>query len=311
MTPDELSELTRRLAEPFDPSEVKHKAQTVKGNRALAVAFVDARVIQDRLDEVLGVMGWQDSYECLADGSVVCRLKVRLPGGEWITKEDVGGQSEQPDEGDRRKAAFSDALKRAAVKFGLGRYLYRLPLQWVDYDPQKRQFTRTPQLPAWALPDRKAVPTPPEPARKPSPAPAPAANGNGGRNGGHAAQSVLQRVEAFEAKLLAGGLCAAGECMDHVHRQLSPKYGDAMSGWPAEAADEAREACLAFRAALEAPADPADVARVAAELARTGEGWGRVCTAFGWQGKSRANLTGAEARAVLARLREHPGKAEG
>jgi hypothetical protein len=40
---------------------------------------------------------------------------------------DVGGPSEQPDEGDRVKAAFSDALKRAAVKFGIGRYLYRLP----------------------------------------------------------------------------------------------------------------------------------------------------------------------------------------
>ena len=104
---------------------MKFKPQHVTGNRALVVPFVDARVIQDRLDEVLGVMGWQDSYECLPDGSVVCRLR-HPPGREWITKEDVGGQSEQPDEGDRRKAAFSDALKRAAVKFGIGRYLYRL-----------------------------------------------------------------------------------------------------------------------------------------------------------------------------------------
>src|SRR5262249_27826717 len=127
------------------------KPQTVSGNRALAVPFVDARVIQDRLDDVLGVMGWQDSYECLPDGAVVCRLRIRL-GAEWITKEDVGGQSEQPDEGDRRKAAFSDALKRAAVEVGLGRYLYRLEPQWVDYDRQKRQFVRPPALPASALP---------------------------------------------------------------------------------------------------------------------------------------------------------------
>src|SRR5262249_14174357 len=60
---------------------------------------------------------------------------------------DVGGQSEQPDGGDRLKAAFSDALKRAAVKFGIGRYLYRLPSQWVDYDDKKRRFVRQPQLP--------------------------------------------------------------------------------------------------------------------------------------------------------------------
>src|SRR5262245_49368076 len=141
----EVNAITQKLAAPFAPAEVRWKPQTVTGNRALAVAFVDARVIQDRLDDVLGVMGWQDSYECLPDGSVVCRLKIRL-GDEWITKEDVGGQSEQPDEGDRRKAAFSDALKRAAVKFGIGRYLYRQKPMWVDYDPQKRQFVRMPVL---------------------------------------------------------------------------------------------------------------------------------------------------------------------
>ena len=48
---------------------------------------------------------------------------------------DVGAPSEQPDGGDRLKAAFSDALKRAAVKFGIGRYLYRLPQQWVRLRP--------------------------------------------------------------------------------------------------------------------------------------------------------------------------------
>src|SRR5258708_27450649 len=146
----DVNAIAQALAAPFEATEVKFKPQTVSGNRALAVPFGDARVIQDRLDDVLGVMGWQDSYECLPDGSVVCRLKIRL-GDEWITKEDVGGPSEQPDEGDRRKAAFSDALKRAAVKFGIGRYLYRLPNQWVDYDPHKRQFLQTPVLRAHGL----------------------------------------------------------------------------------------------------------------------------------------------------------------
>src|SRR6185437_5300112 len=153
-----VDELTEALASPFDPREVKFKPAVVSGNRALALAYVDARVIQDRLDVVLGVAGWQDEYECLPDGSVVCRLRLRL-GEEWITKMDVGGPSEQPDGGDRRKAAFSDALKRAAVKFGVGRYLYRLPSQWVDYDPHKRQFGQTPTLPDWALPGKKPAPT--------------------------------------------------------------------------------------------------------------------------------------------------------
>lgn len=158
-------ELTAKLAEPFDPSEIKWKAQVVRGNRAMAVPYVDARVVEDRLDAVFGVDGWQDTYTVLDNHSVVCTLRVRV-GQEWIAKTDVGSQSEQPDEGDRLKAAFSDALKRAAVKLGIGRYLYRLGHQWVDYDPQTRQFKGTPRLPDSALPKGKGkAPAKPEPSK--------------------------------------------------------------------------------------------------------------------------------------------------
>ncbi len=141
------SEIASKLAEPFSADEIKWKPAVVSGNRALALAYVDARVIQDRLDEVMGVTGWQDDYEVLQDGSVLCRLRLKIES-EWLTKVDVGGPSEQPDGGDRLKAAFSDALKRAATKWGIGRFLYRLPQQWVDYDSQKRQFSKRPTLPA-------------------------------------------------------------------------------------------------------------------------------------------------------------------
>ncbi len=146
-----VSALTERLAEPFPPSEVKWKAQVVRGNRALTVAYVDARCVEDRLDAIFGVDGWQDAYTVLPNNSVVCKLRVKV-GTEWIEKSDVGSQSDQPDEGDRLKSAFSDALKRAAVKLGIGRYLYRLPQQWVDYDTQTRQIKATPKLPDWAQP---------------------------------------------------------------------------------------------------------------------------------------------------------------
>src|SRR5437773_2635402 len=159
--PPEVDAIMDALSAPFERAEVKFKPGVVSGNRALALPFVDARVIQDRLDDVLGVTGWQDEYEVLADGSVTCRLRLRL-GGEWITKMDVGGPSEQPDEGDRRKAAFSDALKRAAVKFGLGRYLYQQEAQWCDYDAQKKKFTKPPRLPASAQPSK--APTQKQPA---------------------------------------------------------------------------------------------------------------------------------------------------
>lgn len=148
-----------QLAEPFDPSEVKFKPGATSGNRALALAYVDARVIQDRLDDVCGPGGWCDKYTLWESGVVRCRLSI-CPGEglPWITKEDVGGESEQKDAGDRAKAAVSDALKRAAVKFKIGRYLYRLPQVWADYDPQKKQFVKTPALPEWALPGKKTPP---------------------------------------------------------------------------------------------------------------------------------------------------------
>jgi hypothetical protein len=219
----EEKDLAQALAAPFEPGEVKWKAQVVSGNRALAVAFVDARVIQDRLDDVLGVMGWQDSYECLPDGAVVCRLRIRL-GDEWITKMDVGGQSEQPDEGDRRKAAFSDALKRAAVKFGIGRYLYRLDPQWVDYDPQKKRITGTPRLPAEALPPAPSAPLPEKPRRaekRPARgAAAPVEQAPRETKGSKAAPAngaeLQRRLRDYDERLAKQGLCRLGELVQHV-----------------------------------------------------------------------------------------------
>lgn len=139
----ESERIAEALAEPFDPQDVKFKPQRVKGNEAMVVAYVDARAVQNRLDTVLGVIGWQDSYELLPDGSVKCELAINFGTEQmpnWIKKSDVGGQSEQPDGGDRMKSAFSDALKRAAVKFGCGRFLYTLGFVWWPYDPVKKEL---------------------------------------------------------------------------------------------------------------------------------------------------------------------------
>ncbi len=152
----DAKQLSHALTAPFPLDAVHFKPLSVKGNRALAAAFIDARAVMQRLDCVFGVGGWKDAYQLVAGGSVVCTLSVKVDG-EWVQKTDVGSPSEQPDDGDKVKAAFSDALKRAAIKLGIGRYLYRLPSQWVDYDPLKRQFVRPPQLPAWALPPAKSV----------------------------------------------------------------------------------------------------------------------------------------------------------
>jgi hypothetical protein len=247
-----VAELTNALAEPFDPSVVRFKPAVVTGNRALALAYVDARVIQDRLDDVLGVDGWQDEYECLADGSVVCKLRLRM-GSEWITKMDVGGPSEQPDGGDRLKAAFSDALKRAAVKFGVGRYLYRLPSQWLDYDPQRRQFLKTPTLPAWALPtkDKKGQEknsSPPPAPQKAAPKRASAGTAVPATPNLPASGTDLQRrLYDYDARLAAQGVCQRGELVKHVVQAgIKAGYDSDLSTWSGAAIGLAVDETKAF-----------------------------------------------------------------
>lgn len=235
----DVQALTQALAAPFDSSEVKFKPAVVSGNRALALAYVDARVIQDRLDDVLGVEGWQDEYESLADGSVVCRLRLRL-GDEWITKMDVGGPSEQPDEGDRRKAAFSDALKRAAVKFGVGRYLYRLPSQWVDYDPRKKQFVRPPSLP------RSALPMPAKAAPRTALHTLPADGAE-----------LQRRLSEYDARLAKQGVSRPGELLKHVIAAgAKAGYDSDLAAWGAEAIALAVEETKRFEAQVRQQAKP-------------------------------------------------------
>ena len=215
-----MDAIATALQRPFPAASVGWKPQTVRDDRCLAVAYIDARDVMDRLDEVAGPDGWQDAYEFLADGSVLCRLRVRL-SGEWVEKSDVGGESEQPDGGDRRKAAVSDALKRAAVKFGIGRYLYRLDQQWVDFDAKKRAIPNPPRLPDWALPEeerqRASQPAPaPAPARQPAATPParPAAPAASSQPADPCAME--RRLRARDKALADARLASPGELYDHV-----------------------------------------------------------------------------------------------
>jgi hypothetical protein len=229
----EMSEVLRRvqeaLAEPFDAAVIGWKPQSVSGNRCMAIAYVDARDVMDRLDEVVGIDGWHDAYESHPDGNVVCRLSVLL-GDQFITKSDVGGPSDQKDMGDQRKSAFSDALKRAAVKFGIGRYIYRLEPQWVDYDPQKRQIVNVPKLPPWALPKK-----PPADMK-----------------------AVKARVEAKDKALADEGRSLLGDLVKHVlDAGRHNGHGEDMLKWPAgvglQIATEAVREFEANRPAKKAP----------------------------------------------------------
>ena len=161
---------------PFPAEAVHWKPQKVslQGNRALAVAYLDAREVAQRLDEVVGPLGWQVVHQILGD-QLVTGIGIRDPtSASWIWKWDSGfvgrreGEDERgagepdprrrsEDEEKSRKGTLSDGLKRAAVLWGIGRYLYRLPKVWVAYDGKTKTLVETPHLPAWALP---AAPVP-------------------------------------------------------------------------------------------------------------------------------------------------------
>ncbi len=116
---DQQLELFAALAASFAPDEVRNRPQ---GGRQLQ--YITARTVMNRLDDVLGPANWWDEYMPL-ENSVICRLTIRLPDGQTLTKSDAGGYAGMADSGDDDKSGFSDAFKRAAVKFGIGRYLYR------------------------------------------------------------------------------------------------------------------------------------------------------------------------------------------
>jgi hypothetical protein len=118
MNGTEYPDIFAALAAPFGKGEVKTRPQ---GNRQLP--YVTARTVQNRLDEVLGPENWWDSYSTF-ERSVVCSLTIRMPDGREVTKTDAGGHAGMQDAGDDAKSGYSDAFKRAAFKWGVGRHLY-------------------------------------------------------------------------------------------------------------------------------------------------------------------------------------------
>lgn len=117
----------KALASEFERGVVHWRAQTLTKNKdkALALAYLDARDVQDRLDEVCGPANWQTEYTETAKGRIICRIGIRIEG-DWVWKSDGAGDTAVEGE----KGGISDAFKRAAVHWGIGRYLYRLDAVW-------------------------------------------------------------------------------------------------------------------------------------------------------------------------------------
>ena len=123
-------DIFQKLKAPFDPSDIEFRvgSTTRDKSKGLALAYVTSRAIMDRLDSVAGPTEWTNKVEIHKDG-VVATLSIRI-GGEWVVRQDGASYTNI----ESFKGGISDALKRVAVLFGIGRYLYSLPQTWVDLD---------------------------------------------------------------------------------------------------------------------------------------------------------------------------------
>src|SRR5579863_1544755 len=162
----EIENLVDQLKEPFDPRVVQWVVTATAGGkdghrRGLLAAYADPRAYMDRLNDLLTPSGWTQEYSTEIIPScprkvrdkevtsakllVICRLTIFGLGAHSGTGEGWA------DDENALTSADAQAFKRAGVPFGLGRYFYDLPQEWVDLDEHDRPRW-LPDLPMWALP---------------------------------------------------------------------------------------------------------------------------------------------------------------
>jgi hypothetical protein len=171
-----------RLADKFPAEEIEWRigraGYTSTGKPyGTVLAYVTNRAIMQRLDEVCGPANWRNEYREWTVGGkagVLCGISIKI-GGEWVTKWDGAEQTDiEP-----VKGGLSDSMKRAAVQWGIGRYLYQLEEGYAVLSEQGQYFAsgkdkhsgklyrfrwNPPQLPVWALPAKQQ--SAPKPAPK-------------------------------------------------------------------------------------------------------------------------------------------------
>jgi len=110
------------------PFKFRIQSYSKDKKKASVVAYIDARDVMDRLDEVVGMGNWKKSfYE--VKGNLFCSVSIKI-NGEWVEMSDCGKESRT----DKEKGEASDAFKRACIAWGIGRFLYHIPIQWADTD---------------------------------------------------------------------------------------------------------------------------------------------------------------------------------
>ena len=151
-----VEQIFEELREPFPPQDIQWRIgqKSKDGKKAMVLPYVTNRAIMERLDQVVGVGNWYPEFRPVDAGGehgMICRLTIVINlgadlGWRTLTREDGASNTKiEP-----IKGGISDSMKRAAVQFGIGRYLYNLKESWVVLGDYNR--FEPPSLPIWALP---------------------------------------------------------------------------------------------------------------------------------------------------------------
>lgn len=156
------------LRDPFPAEDVRWRIQqsgSASGKPwAQVMAYLTNRAIQARLDEVIGPDRWCNHFREGPGGGVICGISILVDNGEWVEKWDGADSTDV----EAVKGGLSDAMKRAAVQWGIGRYLYGLGVGFAQVCAKGTPGSKNarlkdgtwfswlpPQLPSWALPPER------------------------------------------------------------------------------------------------------------------------------------------------------------
>jgi hypothetical protein len=187
------------LAKPFPPDVVSWRVGATKKDKSagMALAYIDARDVQDRLNEVCSPFGWQCRHEVSGDKRVTCHIGIRDPETrEWIWKSDGAGESDVEGE----KGSYSDSFKRAAVRWGIGRYLYDVQSPWVELEAHGNSYSikasERGKLRACLSGAAQSAPEPRQ--ERPAPSPAPRQEAPPAPSQGSVFATLEQRLRSIE-----------------------------------------------------------------------------------------------------------------
>ena len=125
--------------------EIECRVGSVTDKGCSLLMYKDARVDMRLLDEVVGAFNWKREHEII-NGNLYCTVSIyNAETKEWVSKQDVGVESNT----EKEKGQASDAFKRACFNWGIGRELYTCPFVWVNLgDNEWRILTNGRKQPA-------------------------------------------------------------------------------------------------------------------------------------------------------------------